>query len=304
MQFRRDASRAFVLFVFLALGSILCISWLRQRPFRWAKLTALRESRPSCEDLTSPSCCLTGAVWSHAEVQEESPYWPWISYKSSDITPPKWEIGGNGGPLAPGYLFFAQYGPEARQDALLITTSENGLVYGLPIDLATNVHVAEYHGAQMLVSWSGCGIERQANGHHWGQVNFMDEGYEVVRVVCGDLDIQSGLTVPTPCSIDNHEQIVTPRGTVLVGTYNVTAADLSPVNGTTDGWILDNILFELDIATSEILFQWSAKDHVAFETSHQLLVDGGTYTKPCKFQCTEHSPAGLRETITKFSHAA
>lgn len=282
MQLRRDASRRYALLLLLISGIVLCVFWFDRHPLAWVEQTASHSIQPLCDDLTDPSCCLTGRAWSHLEVQHELPTWPWLRYKSSDITPPKFEIGGNGGALAPGYLFFAQYGPEARQDALLIMTTDNDLVYGLPIDLATNVHVAEYRSAQYLVFWSGYGIERQANGHHYGQVNFMDEGYEVAHVVCGELDTVDGLSIPAPCKIDNHEQVVTPRGTVLVATYNVTKADLSSVNGIADGWLMDNVLFELNIATSEIYFQWSAKDHVAFETSHQLMSDGGTFTKPCK----------------------
>lgn len=60
---------------------------------------------------------------------------------------------------------------------------------------------------------------------------------------------------------DQHEQYLTDRGTLVVTAYNATPYDLTPVGGPKDGWLLDGLVYEIDIKTNEILFKWRASDH-------------------------------------------
>lgn len=72
--------------------------------------------------------------------------------------------------------------------------------------------------------------------------------------------------------IDAHEAVITSSNTLLVTVYNTTQADLTSVGYGTAGWILDSLVYELDIATSEVLWSWSAAEHVdqiPFTASHE-----------------------------------
>lgn len=76
--------------------------------------------------------------------------------------------------------------------------------------------------------------------------------------------------------IDAHEALISSDNTLLVTVYNTTQADLTSVGYGTDGWILDSMVFELDIETSEVLWSWSAADHVdqiPFTASHEPIED-------------------------------
>jgi hypothetical protein len=43
---------------------------------------------------------------------------------------------------------------------------------------------------------------------------------------------------------------------------NVTQADLSSVGGPTDGWIVNPFVYEIDIATNNVLFEWNVLEHL------------------------------------------
>ncbi|KAI1799051.1 ASST-domain-containing protein [Daldinia bambusicola] len=62
--------------------------------------------------------------------------------------------------------------------------------------------------------------------------------------------------------LDMHESQITAQDTILVTLYNITKCDLSSVGGPQDAWVADSLFYELDIKTNEILFKWSALDHV------------------------------------------
>nr|UPX44777.1 hypothetical protein FAC2J5_29 [Penicillium camemberti] len=59
-----------------------------------------------------------------------------------------------------------------------------------------------------------------------------------------------------------HENTVTFDGKMLVTGYNVTQTDLSSVGGPKNGWITDSLFYEIEVKTNEILFRWSALDHI------------------------------------------
>lgn len=68
--------------------------------------------------------------------------------------------------------------------------------------------------------------------------------------------------VEYPSNIDLHELLITPKGSLLVTANNVTQADLTSVGGPSDGWVVDALIYEIDIATNEVLFSWSSLDHL------------------------------------------
>ncbi|KAK3646207.1 hypothetical protein LTR22_014419 [Elasticomyces elasticus] len=52
------------------------------------------------------------------------------------------------------------------------------------------------------------------------------------------------------------------------------------MNGTADGWVFDCLFFEIDPKTNEILFRWSALEHVAITDSHEPLGQTGNASVP------------------------
>lgn len=67
------------------------------------------------------------------------------------------------------------------------------------------------------------------------------------------------LTIALPT--DQHEQYLTDRNTLVVTAYNATPYDLTPVGGPENGWLLDSLVYEIDIKTNEVLFKWRSSDH-------------------------------------------
>jgi hypothetical protein len=55
---------------------------------------------------------------------------------------------------------------------------------------------------------------------------------------------------------------MTDRNTLIVTVYNVTQTDLTSVNGSEHGWILDSQFYEVDPSTEEIVFSWKMSDHL------------------------------------------
>ena len=63
--------------------------------------------------------------------------------------------------------------------------------------------------------------------------------------------------------IDLHEPYITARNTLLVTANNITTYDLTPYDGSKQGYIVDCQIYELNLTTSEVIFTWSALDHLS-----------------------------------------
>lgn len=124
----------------------------------------------------------------------------------------------------------------------------------------------EYKGKPHLVYWNGCNTQGAHWGHRWGRVTFIDEEYSNFTVN-PDMNINT-LDEANKGQIDVHEHQMTDRGSMVVTTYNNTQRDLSAVGGAVDGWLAESMFSEFDIETGEVLFEWSAADHIPLEDSH------------------------------------
>jgi hypothetical protein len=126
-----------------------------------------------------------------------------------------------------------------------------------------------YDGQPVLTYWSG---NSTSYGH--GDVVVLDQTYtEIARVTTGgDLG---------PHQADMHESHITPQGTMLLTSYPLVQTDLSSIGGPTDGWVLDGVAQEVDIATGKVVFEWRALDHVPVSDTYQVRAsDEGTRDKP------------------------
>ena len=190
--------------------------------------------------------------------------WPTKSFKTQPtFSPPVLAINKTGEPIAPGYLFFAPDGRPPLQVNPLIMGTDGKLVWNGPLEHAFNFGMQSYQGKSVLVYWNGT-VYSEPVGRGNGAVYILDNTYNIIKTVTlpGNFVEQiPGATYPS--NIDLHEINITPKGTMLVTANNVTTTDLTSIGGPAAGWIVNSMFYEIDIATNEVLFEWSALDHLA-----------------------------------------
>ena len=206
--------------------------------------------------------------------------WPYQVYKSSPFNPPELEITTNGKPLASGSIFISpsdQTQVQATKDtAPMIMTETGQLVWHGPMVDATNFRVASYEGKSILTFWTGSKSPGANVGHGYGKVTFLNSTYNEILTICPQLGIRAPDNATFDCQADFHESFITDRNTLLVTAYNVTETDLSSIGGPANGWVFDCLFFELDPKTGDILFRWSALEHVPVnETKLKFAGRGG-----------------------------
>ena len=196
-------------------------------------------------------------------VVAENTTWPWRTFKSSPHQPPSLQIS-KSGPTSPGYLFFDQSW-NAHQYGVFIMSDSNELVWQSPPGDLQDVRVQKLDGKPVLTYFNGLGVP-EPFGWGYGIVQVLDESYRSIYNVSVTNDNYKALGSIDSSSfvswIDIHENTMTSDGTMLVTGYNVTQADLSSVGGPKNGWIADSLFYEIDVKTNEILFRWSALDHI------------------------------------------
>ncbi|KAI1135735.1 ASST-domain-containing protein [Hypoxylon sp. FL0543] len=192
--------------------------------------------------------------------------WPWQTYRSSSAEPPLLSITKQG-PTSQGYLFFDQNGQYAHNYSLFIMSDDNELVWQSGIGDYGGFRMQTFEGKPVLTFFNGISLPEPYGWGH-GIIQILDDSYTSIYNVSltakeeGFVTI-SGLDPKQLTSyLDLHESKITAQNTILVTAYNVTRYDLSSVGGPPDGWVTDCLFYELDVKTSEILFKWSALDHV------------------------------------------
>lgn len=150
-----------------------------------------------------------------------------------------------------------------------IITDNGTLVWSAGYTDTTNPSYQTYNGENVILYWEGTLAGEIGRGY--GQVIVMNTSY----VPLYNVTLSEGIYVADDTYtsyIDAHESLISSSNTLLVTVYNTTQADLTSVGWGKAGWILDSMVFELDIETSEVLWSWSAADHVdqiPFTASHE-----------------------------------
>lgn len=141
-------------------------------------------------------------------------------------------------------------------------SSEGELVWNGPRQYAFSFGVQKYKDERVLVAWNGSGFPEPV-GRGNGAVTLWNKHYEQIAKVelpGNFLELTPGDRFPS--NIDLHEIFITPENTMVVTANNVTQADLTSVGGAIDGWLVEAQVYEIDIATNEILFEWKSLDHL------------------------------------------
>jgi hypothetical protein len=159
--------------------------------------------------------------------------------------------------VAGGYLFLTPFqGPGER--GLMILDNAGELVWFRPTkpQNAMNLRVALWKGQRVLTWWEG----KSRQGLGFGECVIADAEYrEIARFRAGHRPV------------DLHEFVVTPHGTALVTSSEVRRRDLTRLGGGARGEVVGSVVYELEIPSGRVLFEWHSLDHVALEESHQVV---------------------------------
>lgn len=150
-----------------------------------------------------------------------------------------------------GHVLATPNGPSVTRPGPMIMDAKGELVWASDDFGATaNLKVQRYKGEDFLTLWSGEKAATSGKGVYF----MIDSTYQVVRMISAIGDDLFG---------DLHEFKITDNGTALLTVYNTTNADLRGMGlgRGANGWIVDNLLQEIDLETGELLFQWSAAAH-------------------------------------------
>ncbi|PRA04698.1 ArsR family transcriptional regulator [Arthrobacter sp. MYb229] len=180
-----------------------------------------------------------------------------------DLTPPK--LATSHGETAAAkhggmteYIFLTPgYETGIPSSGAMIFDAQGELVWMEPIDPEDpkdnyfDLRPQEYRGETVLTVYQGT----RDGGRGNGEILVLNAAYEQIASVTTGGSLGPG-------KADFHDSTITAAGTMLIASYVPTPADLSAVGGPEDGNIEDAVIQEVDIASGEVIFEWSALDHV------------------------------------------
>jgi hypothetical protein len=226
---------------------------------RWTRAELVRRTAGSGLALVVAGCGSrsTGSTRAVAEPRTERARGDVHRFLSRpDLQPPVVSVLHRLGTTAPGLLFLApSSGPGQR--GCLIVDDRGEPVWFHPTTPATamNLRAAVYRGKPVLTWWEGSTEHGLGTGSHV----IVDQSYRVVD------RFPAGHGRPS----DLHELMLTPEGTALVTSWDVTRRDLRRAGGSAAGRVIGGIVQELELPSGRLLHEWHSLDHVAPEESHQ-----------------------------------
>jgi hypothetical protein len=139
-----------------------------------------------------------------------------------------------------------------------------------PATVAIDLKVQQYRGKPVLTWWEGTIGGTGGQGVGQGEFVIVDQAYrEITRVRAVGTE-----------QADQHDFVITPKGTALFWVYDPIPYDLSARGGPTDGVLHDGVIQEIDIATGKRVFEWRARDHVTLDESYAPLPQGDSAKLP------------------------
>ena len=191
--------------------------------------------------------------------------WPYTTYRTAPFQPPQLQVNGSENATTPGgnsFLFFAPLGPAEHQPDPLIMAGDGELVWSGPTNSSFfNFGPYTYQGEPVIAYWNGTRYSEPI-GRGSGSVYILNKHYQdIANVSLGGHFLTLNGTSSTS-NIDLHELYITDHNTLIVTANNVTQTDLSSVGGPNPGWIVNCFVYEIDIASNQVLFEWNTLDHL------------------------------------------
>lgn len=148
-------------------------------------------------------------------------------------------------------------GPSAGRYGPLIYTPQGRLVWFHQLSgglSAENVSVQRYRGQRDLTFWQGKVLSL---GFGQGEDVVLSDHYQTVARVAGGNGLKADL----------HDFQIAPHGVAYTTAYNPIRCDLSRVEGTRDGTILDTAVQAIDMKSGLVRWEWHSLDHVGVTES-------------------------------------
>jgi hypothetical protein len=177
----------------------------------------------------------------------------WSFRSRPDLSPPAVAVTTRAQGQAPGHIFIApKLGP--GQDGPMIIDDLGQPVWFRHGKYALDFKVQHFQGEPVLTWWEG----RQYPKPSEGEYVILDRSYrEVTRVQAGH-----------GYKGNQHEFLITPKGTALITIYDPVPRDLSPLGGLEEVFVYEGIVQEVDIESGEVLFEWHSLDDIDPDESY------------------------------------
>ncbi|OJJ42525.1 hypothetical protein ASPZODRAFT_76544 [Penicilliopsis zonata CBS 506.65] len=189
-------------------------------------------------------------------------FYPSQSYASFEYESPSVEFAHWDPRCDERYTFFAPRGDSIHSPGPMILDAQGELVYLQPnMGVTQDFKVVQYRGESFLAYWEG----EEVAGHGDGSWYMLDSTY-TQRFEIRPLGGIGG---------DLHEFMITDNDTALVSIYETIPADLSSIGGPEEGYLIDGVFQEIDIATGELLFEWHASHHYPVNSTYEKLKGRG-----------------------------
>ncbi len=142
------------------------------------------------------------------------------------------------------------------QSGPMVMDTQGNLVWYWPTKgVAFDCQVQSYNGSEALTYWSG----NPGGGVGRGTVYIQNEHYGTIRNIAAEQDVQ----------IDLHEHNITPSGTILLTAYSQFRQDATKFGGAKNQLIWNCHVYEVNIKTGKLVWDWNAAHHVGLDESYQ-----------------------------------
>lgn len=227
---------------------------------------------PSCDECGSTPFPSNTGYTTPDPIINSSQVWGFVS--EPNLHPMKVSVNTFEPGTSSGLIFLAPYGFSSDamygQPGSLIVDNEGNPIWFRPLSspnlMNTDFRVQTYQGDPVLTFWQGtlatppAYTNVPAGSSELGSCYYIiDNNYKIVTTIAA----QRGYTS------DIHEFLLTPSGTALLLATKSVPMDLTPYGGPEDGFVQDFSIQEIDVHTNQLVFFWSALDHIPLSDSYE-----------------------------------
>ncbi|KUI56482.1 hypothetical protein VP1G_03823 [Cytospora mali] len=233
-------------------------------------------SAAACLSLAGFVLAIDSVSFDSTPYQANSDTSPYQTFKSSPrVEPPELLIYANtSSRIMDGYVLIGVDGkPSSGSRSPIIYNMSPGenigtVVWaGFEYSETFDVEIQTYKNQPVISFWQG----QMLDGFGCGSYHIISQNYSELAHV---------QPVGSEDAGDIHEFRITDDNTALLTIYWVKNADLTPFNGSSDGYIYECSFHEINIETGELIFIWNASDHTALNQTYNEFGNAGTEETP------------------------